>query len=848
MKQLLSLTAALLLAVPAHASLLATLPLVDSNAAQARSQVQPEERGIVALDQILRELANPFSVMAVAAHADDVDWATLAFVHRRLGARAIVVLASRSETAVEGWDRIRDTSHVLAASRAIGADVYFLNYPDASNARSAEDVLRVWGGFDQALAALVEALRLLRPDVVITSHNASAYPAEHQAVWRLTLEAFEASADVKRLPEAASTAWQVRRVFQTIAQEIADVAVDVAQTDETRAVSYQQMAAAAFPRVTEGSFATAAPKRFYKLVRSATGERMKPGASLLDQMTLAENVERSLRPIQPGGLNASGVIDQRPALVDALVERLVENRAEGSIDELVTRHGAAFFRVLRLRELLERAIGLAHGLNFRIDVSDRALVPGQKVSGRLVLANAGSNALPVIFHAPNALTGLGSPPVSSPSAQPVIVQPHSEITQQFQFELPSSAALTSAIPPTSARKYYALGSALPYAQSITPSGNDMIAYADVGVGEASVLLATVVRYEVVPPVELSITPPFAWLRDWEQPREREFIARVRNRTPGPLAGALWVVPLAISLEEYEPAHLAFEREDEEIEVKLKLRLPILKPPLAPDILLEFRRERPAPPDPLASSRIEVSTMEIVATPGVRIGVIGEQDGRLSAALSQLGVASTRIESRGLRAVEHGGPQARTISACSDLRGFDSIIIDRLALESDPDIALSAGCLLDYVRNGGNLILLSQNEDEWNRRAVGSQLAPAPLKLSQGSSNDPLNVLDAGNALLTKPNRIAPADLENWNAHSSPVGWPADYVSLIEQAGPGDSQKRSAMLIARVGKGNWVYASLNLPGQLERRNPVAFRLLANLLSARTAGSPQWHQERFGLSIR
>src|SRR5438270_2710737 len=56
-----------------------------------------DERGLLALDQALRELANPFSVMFIAADPDDVDEGALAYLRRNRGARVVIVFATRGE-------------------------------------------------------------------------------------------------------------------------------------------------------------------------------------------------------------------------------------------------------------------------------------------------------------------------------------------------------------------------------------------------------------------------------------------------------------------------------------------------------------------------------------------------------------------------------------------------------------------------------------------------------------------------------------------------------------------------------------------------------------------------------
>ena len=72
---------------------------------QIESSAPVYERGILALNQALRDLANPFTVMAVAASASDIDYGTIAYYRRRLGAKTIITLATRDETGEKGRAR-----------------------------------------------------------------------------------------------------------------------------------------------------------------------------------------------------------------------------------------------------------------------------------------------------------------------------------------------------------------------------------------------------------------------------------------------------------------------------------------------------------------------------------------------------------------------------------------------------------------------------------------------------------------------------------------------------------------------------------------------------------------------
>src|SRR5205085_9982045 len=236
---LLTLVVAALLHTPA--------PALTADAS-VRSSAQPDatiedERGLLALDQTLRELANPFSVMFVAANPADVDEGTLAYLRRNRGARVVIVFATRGESGDSPFvsERgnalgLRRTREALQLSRALGADALFLNLADFGYSKSANEALRVWGR-DNALARLVRAIRSARPDCLLTGGGPSA-SGQQQALARLAADAFEAAANAKMAPEAGSEVWQARRLFRRADELNATVTVNLAETDVPRGRSY----------------------------------------------------------------------------------------------------------------------------------------------------------------------------------------------------------------------------------------------------------------------------------------------------------------------------------------------------------------------------------------------------------------------------------------------------------------------------------------------------------------------------------------------------------------------------------------------------------------------------------
>ena len=823
-----------------HIAGVSASPFEISDARTSLPEVE-DERGFVALDQTLRALANPFTILAIAAHPDDVDEATLAYYHKKLGARTVIAFATRGEGG-ESSSRgelnqelgLVRTREALDMTRVLGADAFFLNLRDFGYSKTAEEALNVWG-HDEALRKLVRAIQLLRPDVIITNHDARTGDGQQQAIARLALEAFKAAADAKAAPTAGSEAWQAQRLFQQTGEANATVSINLAELNQTRGRSYVEIAGGSRGRLESYRAKNdyLAERVHYKLVASASDETLKPDAGLLDGIRLPENLARSIAPPRVGEQSLVEAIAIRERLIDALREKLIEKRAEGSPNDLRTRYGAEYFRVIRFTENLERALALALGITLEITFTDRVVVQGQKLVARMVLRSGNSYSLPVVFHTPDQL---GDKPAYKQSE--TMELPAGGVTaQEMSYEIAKDARLT--LPRADHlydEEYYPLGSTLPGAQPADAFGNRLIASAEVGLGLVTLPLSAMARFDIAPVVEVS-TIPFAIIGDWSKTREIEFPVRVHNYTQGALGGALWVVPLALNEDDYEPAHISFSREDEEVTVRMKLRLPILKPPLAPDVLIEFRREKPAPADPLGSVKIPVKAIGLEVADQTKVGYIRGPDSSLELALTELGVEHSELTIDAVNVIEHGnGSQAQqTLRGCADLTRFTTIIVDRLAYAARPEAQTCNRCLLRYVRQGGNLLVFYQQPDDWNLILTRSEFAPFPIKLAKDRiilETAAVKILDPEHVLMTKPNRITAQDFEGWVVERAvyvPREWAAEYTALLESGDAGEEARRGGLLVARYGEGTFIYTTYNWHRQLLRANAGAYKMLANMVS-------------------
>jgi hypothetical protein len=102
---------------------------------------------------------------------------------------------------------------------------------------------------------------------------------------------------------------------------------------------------------------------------------------------------------------------------------------------------------------------------------------------------------------------------------------------------------------------------------------------------------------------------------------------------------------------------------------------------------------------------------------------------------------------------------------------------------------------------------------------------------------PVTMLHPDEPVLRTPNAIGPADFEGWVQErglyfANP--WDPRYVAPLRSHDPGEPDRDGGLLVAHYGRGVYAYCAYALFRQLPAGVPGAWRLLANLLSAR--GTP------------
>lgn len=170
---------------------------------------------------------------------------------------------------------------------------------------------------------------------------------------------------------------------------------------------------------------------------------------------------------------------------------------------------------------------------------------------------------------------------------------------------------------------------------------------------------------------------------------------------------------------------------------------------------------------------------------------------------------------------------------ASLKQFDAIITGVRAYNIHEFLSNKNDVFMRYVENGGNLIVQYLKGDMVGAKKV--QVGPYPFLVNSASriteENAKVNFLLPEHPALNYPNKITAKDFAGWLQERS--NYQADevdehYEKLLRMADSGEKESDGSLIVAKYGKGNFVYSGLVFFRQLPAGVPGAYRLMANLI--------------------
>ena len=168
---------------------------------------------------------------------------------------------------------------------------------------------------------------------------------------------------------------------------------------------------------------------------------------------------------------------------------------------------------------------------------------------------------------------------------------------------------------------------------------------------------------------------------------------------------------------------------------------------------------------------------------------------------------------------------------SNLKKFDAIVLGIRAYNTVPELAFSQHTLNKYVENGGTLIV----QYNTNTALVTQNFSPYPLTLSKDRVTDEFSdvkFLAPKHAVLNTPNKITQKDFDGWVQERGlyfPNKWSEEFTPILGMNDKDEAMTEGSLLVAKHGKGYFIYTGLSFFRELPAGVPGAFRLFANMLS-------------------
>jgi len=166
-----------------------------------------------------------------------------------------------------------------------------------------------------------------------------------------------------------------------------------------------------------------------------------------------------------------------------------------------------------------------------------------------------------------------------------------------------------------------------------------------------------------------------------------------------------------------------------------------------------------------------------------------------------------------------------------LSRFDAIVVGIRAYNVLDGLPFKQQQLYDFVKNGGNMIV--QYNTSYGLKT--KQLAPYDLKLSRDrvtNENAEVRFLKPEHPVLNYPNKITQKDFEGWTQERGlyfPGEWGDEFSPILSMNDKGETPKNGSLLVAKHGKGHYIYTGLSFFREFPAGVSGAYRLFANMLS-------------------
>ena len=865
----------------------ASLRLAFPSAVNA--QVRPvNDYGALGLGQLLKRLNTTASVMMIGAHPDDEDSALLAYLARGESARTAYLSLTRGDGGqniigpelFESLGVIR-TEELLQARRLDGAEQYFTRAYDYGFSKTLAEAKSKWPE-DIIKCDVVRAIRLFRPLVVISRFSGT--PADghgqHQYSGYITPIAVKAAADPQACKDSGWP-WQVLKFYveQGFGADAAQptLRINTGTYDPILGRSYFEIAMEGRSQHRsqgEGRIEFHGEQfsglNFVGVDTSKAGKIFRGIDTSISGITsLSDNSEEAFGHLLDELSKKITQVTANPAIMesDKMIRDLAAVYKLANDAEWSTRNPESKRYAREIQQKAAAAIRIAVGT--RIDaLSDvETIVSGDSFMVSVKAFKIGNDGVVLSFGGAPADVRFGDISLTaSPGWIAIKTDPPKQNNAAYNSR---EVAATGAVFNVKVDRSATL--AQPYwlenprdgdlfawsktdSQTLPFDPSQLIAHVRVNVNGTDITLDQPVQFRyadplrgeirrelnVVPALSVSVDQKLLIVPQSDKPQTRHLTISITSNAAKEVKG---VAGLSINaatdwLFTANSSGFSLKNKGEKTNVAFNVTIPAKTRAGAYNIAANamvgetvFNQTMNAIAYPhiqthrfYTRAETKVVVLDLKAAPE-NVGYIMGSGDDVPESIRQMGLNVTMLEEKDL--------------ASGDLSKYDSIVVGIRASETRLDFVANKQRLLDYVKNGGNLIVQYQRPS-----SVLLNLFPFPVsmtdtqKTTAGTTarvvdeNAKVTILKPDHPVFNFPNKIGDDDFKGWvqerNAYNL-VTFDAQYTPLLEAHDAGEAENKGGLVVAQLGKGTYVYCSYSFFRQLPAGVPGAYRLFDNLLS-------------------
>ena len=785
-------------------------------------------------------------ILFITAHPDD-EWASLiTYLSRGLDADVGLLTITRGQGGQNaigpeqgGALGVIRTEELLAAGKHYGVRQFFTRALDTGFVKTPEQAQKIWGNV--ALEDMVRVIRTFRPQVVINGwggvHGGHGH---HQESGILTPQAVAAAADPKMFPEQLKEglpAWKVPLELRVARDNPKDaVALPINDVSPLWGKSYVDIGMEGHElhrsQGTPSFFGNPFFRRPVFLVRE---NEKGDAAGGFDAKLLAESLaslaerfpkyrEMTARSLSKASANIetarkAALELNRTAAANSLADagKEIANVRDSIAKQTSADNEALLWELDRVRENIDFALANDIGLPMIVQADRHELVAGESFS--VEVSFLGQPAVPVKW-----IVDQSSLLVPEGWIVSVDEKKERQSTYEFKVEIPGAATSRNSaadaifpFPPALVR----------IAPKISVNGYSFAVPHAVESMKATTTGIDTYSLELVPAVTLTPDPQQIMVPAERASQPVELLARVRYH--GTRSASVSVGLDAPKGWQVQPvAPLDFSGAGDQL-IRFSVTPPANATPGAYPLhpLAQIGSQKfstslePIPTLPTrdwsepADATVHVMSLNVPAH--LRIGYVAASNDPIPDTLRQIGIRVDLLDEVAL--------------AFEDLSAYDSIVVGIRAYDLRPDLLRSNRRLLDYVQQGGSLVVQYQRDPQW----ISAMPYPAtmPDQTSRVTdANSPVRFLAPDNPLLNIPNKITLADFEGWEQERGLYflgSFDSRYQPVLGLKDPGEAEANGALVYAKYGKGVYIYTGLSFFRELPAGVPGAYRLFVNLLS-------------------